>query len=125
MSVIKIFGAFFILLGGFLVYAILGTFFNVISGKKIQAKIVAVEKVESKRFTYLYYPIFEFSYKNCIVRQVNRSQSIDLKEIGTKTDIYYIENHQISRGFTIVEIIFSVVGICFIFFGMVTLFKQR
>lgn len=123
MNGIKIFGICLILLGGFLIYSIFGTVFYVISGNKIQAKIVAVEKVKSKRFTYLYYPIFEFSYENRIVRQVDRSESIDLKEIGTNTYIYYNKDYQIIK-LTTPKIIFSVIGICSVFFGIVSLFSQ-
>lgn len=120
----KVFGIVLIIIGSFIVYSISGTFLSVVSGTKLKATIVAVEKVKNKRFTYLYYPIFQFNYKNKILHHVSKSHSIDLKEIGSEIYIYYSEKYGISRGFTAFEIIFSVIGISFIFFGLIALFKR-
>ena len=125
MAVIRIFGISLILIGGFLAYGLMGSYQPIVFGTKTEATIVAVERTNNKRFTYLYYPIFQFPYKNRTVKVVDKSGDVLENSVGLKEFIYYNENYGISRGFTSVVIIFSFICISFLLFGLVALVHKR
>lgn len=125
MAVIRIFGISLILIGGFLFYGLINSYKPIIFGTKTEATIVAVERVHNKRFTFLYYPVFQFHYSSKTIRVVDQSSDIDKNSVGLKEFIYYDENYGISRGFRSTTIIFSFISISFLFFGLVALFYKR
>lgn len=124
MTIIRTFGIILILLGGFLAYGIIRSYKLILFGTKTEATIVAVERVHDKRFTYLYYPVFQFHYSNKTIRIVDQSSDIDKNSIGLKKSIYYHKDYGISRGFTSTLIVFSFISISFILFGLVALFYR-
>lgn len=124
MAVIKVFGVSLILLGFFLAYGLIGSYRPILFGTKTEATIVAVERVNNKRFTYVYYPVFQFKHKNKTVKAVDRSRDIEENSVGIKEYIFYNENYGISRGLASTTIVFSCISACFILFGFVALFYK-
>ncbi|TCD12607.1 hypothetical protein EZ449_00750 [Pedobacter frigidisoli] len=126
MAVIRIFGISLVLMGGFLAYGLLGSYRPILFGTKREATIVAVKRFDNKRFTYVYYPVFQFAHQNKTIRIIDKSGDVKEDSVGLKAFIYYDENYGISRGFTSVIIIFSIISISCLFFGLVALlYKGR
>ncbi|RZL34548.1 MAG: hypothetical protein EOO96_09410, partial [Pedobacter sp.] len=98
MALIKVFGVSLILLGFFLAYGLISSYRPLLFGTKTEATIVAVKRVNNKRFTYVYYPIFQFKHKNKMVKVVDRSRDIEENSVGIKEFIFYSANYGISRG---------------------------
>jgi len=124
MTVIRSFGIILVLLGGFLIYRVIGSSLPIIFGQKIKATIVAIERVKNKRFTYLYYPIFQFPYHNKIIKVVDKSSDVEKKSLNEQQVIFYHEKYGISRGFSAAMLVFSLISLSFISFGIVALFKK-
>jgi len=125
MAIIRTFGIILILLGGFLAYGMIGSALPMIFGVKTEATIVATKRVADKRFTYVYYPVFKFIYKNKTVEVVDDSGDVMENSVGLKKLIYYDENYGISRGFTSSFIIFSFISFSFLFFGLISLLSKE
>ncbi|AZI24433.1 hypothetical protein EA772_03365 [Pedobacter sp. G11] len=125
MAIIRTFGIILILLGGFLAYGMIGSALPMIFGVKTEATIVATKRVDDKRFTYVYYPVFKFIYKNKTVEVVDDSGDVMKNSVGLKKLIYYDENYGISRGFTSSFIIFSFMSASFLSFGLISLLSKE
>ncbi|MDR6545764.1 hypothetical protein J2810_001812 [Chryseobacterium rhizosphaerae] len=130
MMIIRVFGIALILIGGFLAYGVAGSFSRMLHGEKIIATIVDIEKVTDKykkfdKPSYSYYPILKFIYKNRTMQLTDKSHNSTEKEVKTKIKIYYSEKYGISRGFSAIEIVFSIISLAFIFFGIIALFKSK
>ena len=123
--VIRIFGIIMILLGCFLTYGVIGSSLPIVYGTKLKAKITTVEQVKNKRFTYVYYPVIEFTYKNKLRKITDKSSDVDKDKRNVLLTIYYSEKYGISRGFSAVHVVFSIISVVFIFFGFVALFKSK
>ncbi|WP_426475900.1 hypothetical protein [Chryseobacterium balustinum] len=123
--IIRIFGVIILLLGGFLAYGIISRSLPIVFGTKIKATINTVEQVKSKRFTYVYYPVIEFTYKNKLRKITDKSSDVDKNTTNVQLYIYYSEKYGISRGFSTIEVVFSVISLAFIFFGIIALFKSK
>ncbi|KEY18991.1 hypothetical protein [Kaistella antarctica] len=128
--IVKIFGIILILLGGFLAFGMIGSLLRIMSGTKTKAKIVAIEKVNNnyEKFgssTYSNYPILQFDYKNTTIKKVDKSVGSNPEDLNTYIYIYYSEKYGISRDFSAVEVVFSIISLAFIFFGFVALFKSN
>lgn len=123
--IIKIFGIIMIFLGCFLTYGVIGWFLPIVYGTKLKATIITVEQVKSKRFIYVYYPVIEFTYKDKLLRITDKSSDVDKATTNVQLNIYYSEKYGISRGFSAVHIVFSIMVFAFIFFGIISLkFKE-
>ena len=96
-----------------------------IYGTKVKAKVIGTDSVKSKRFTYLYYPVIEFTYKNKVRKITDKSSDVDKDTPNVELNIYYSEKYGISRGFSAVNVIFSIIALAFTFFGIVALFKSK
>lgn len=124
MAVIRILGISLILIGGFLAYGLTGSYKPIIFGAKTEATIVATERFDNKRFTYVYYPVFQFLHHNKTIKVLDKSSDVKENSVGLKALIYYDENYGMSRGFTSTTIIFSFISISFLFFGLVAIFYK-
>jgi len=124
MVIIRIFGISLILMGVFLAYGLKGTYLAILFGTKTEATIVAVEQVNNKRFTYVYYPVFQFTHLKKTIKAADRSRDIDKNSVGIKEFIFYSEKYGVSRRIAPTTIVFSFISVCFIFFGFVSLFYK-
>lgn len=125
MIVIRVFGFFILLLGGFIAYGVIGSSLPILFGERAKATIITVEKVKDKRFTYLYYPVIQFTHNNKLLKITDKSSDISTDKVNTKLYIYYSEKYGISRGFSAVEIVFSIMSIGFIFGGAIMVFSKK
>lgn len=125
MSVTKFFGIILLTIGVYLMFNLYKSSLPMIYGSKVKAKVIGTESVKSKRFTYLYYPVIEFIYKNKVRKITDKSSDIDKNTPNVELNIYYSEKYGISRGFSAVNVIFSIIALAFIFFGFVVLFKSK
>lgn len=125
MIVIRVFGFFILLLGGFIAYGVIGSSLPILFGERTEATIITVEKVKDKRFTYLYYPVIQFSHNSKLLKITDKSSDISKDKVNTKLYIYYSEKYGISRGFSAIEVVFSIMSIGFIFGGSLMLFKRN
>lgn len=123
--VIRIFGIIMIVLGGFLAYGVIGRSLPIVFGTKIKATINTVEQVKDKRFTHVYYPVIEFTYKNKFRKITDKSSDVDKDTTNVQLNIYYSEKYGISRGFSAVHVVFSIISLAFISAGLVALFKSK
>ena len=76
-------------------------------------------------YIYIYYPVSEFTYKNKLRKITDKSSDVDKDTTNVLLNIYYSEKYGISRGFSAVHIVFSIIALAFIFFGFVALFKSK
>ena len=62
-----------------------------IYGAGIKATIIVFDRVKSKRFTYVYYPVLQFNYHNQSIKFTDKS-SIDKDIAKTEFMVYYDPN---------------------------------
>ena len=121
MIIIRTFGVILLLLGLFLAYGLSKDSRLMLFGSKIKADVIGINSVKNKRFGYVHYPILQFNYKQKQVRLVKDLSSINPKKVPTHMDVYYEEDIGISDGFTVVYVIFSIISIIMIIFGIIAI----
>lgn len=125
MIVIRVFGFFILLLGGFIAYGVIGSSLPILFGERTKATIITAEKVKNKRFTYLYYPVIQFTHNNKLLKITDKSSDISKDKVNTQLYNYYSEKYGISRGFSAIEVVFSIMSIGFIFGGTIMVFSKK
>lgn len=112
---------------GFFVYqAIL----PIVFGTKTKATIIAVQQTEAKykkngRKIIYDFPVFQFDYLNKTITVRDHNSVTDINVVHTQLYIYYSEKYGISRGFSAIEVVFSIISLAFIFFGIIVFFKSK
>ena len=121
MIIKKTFGVILLLLGLFLAFGLSKDSRLMLFGTKIKADVIGIDSVKNKRFGYVHYPVLQFNYKQQQFRLVNDFRSIDPKNVPAHMDIYYAEGIGISDGFTVIYVIFSIISIIIIIFGIIVI----
>ena len=115
------------LFAGFLAYqAIL----PIVLGTKTESTIIAVQQVEAKykkngRKIVYDLPVYQFNYLNKTVTVRDHNSVTDTEVVNTQLHIYYSEKYGISRGISAIEVVFSIISLVFIFFGIFATFKSK
>jgi hypothetical protein len=123
MKIKNILGLILIIIGGYLIFNLYRSSLPVIYGTKIKANIIGTDSVKSKRFTYVYYPIFQFNDKNQTIRFTDKTSSVDKNIRKSEVMIYYNQDYGVSQGFTTEKIIFLIMGLLLVLFGIVCFLK--
>lgn len=126
----KIFGAIMVIMGLFIGYLSYQAILPIVFGTKAKATIIAVQHVEAKykkngRKIVYDLPVFQFNYHNKAINVRDKNSVTDTNVVNTQLQIYYSEKYGISRGFSAVEIVFSIISLAFIFFGLIALFRSE
>ncbi|MDR6525516.1 hypothetical protein J2787_000886 [Chryseobacterium rhizosphaerae] len=128
--IFKIFGAIMVIIGLFIGFLVYQAILPIVFGTKTKATIIAVQQVEAKykkngRKIIYDLPVFQFDYLNKRITVRDHNSVTDINVVNTQLYIYYSEKYGISRGFSAIEIVFSIISLAFIFFGIIALFKSK
>ncbi|MDC8100512.1 hypothetical protein [Chryseobacterium rhizosphaerae] len=121
MKIKNILGAILLILGVYLLFSLYQSSLPIIYGTRAKANIIGTDSVKNKRFTYLYYPVFQFNYQNQLIKFTDKSSSVDKDIEKSEVMVYYDQNYGFSQGFTTEKIIFLIISILLILFGSVCL----
>jgi hypothetical protein len=94
-----------LIIGVYLLYGIYKSSLPIIYGTKVKANIIGVDSVKSKRFTYVYYPILQFSHNNHSIKFMDKSSSVNKDIPKSEIMVYYHKDHSVSEEFTTEKII--------------------
>lgn len=123
MKLKNIFGIILLIIGVYLLYGIYKSSLPIIYGTKVKANIIGVDSVKSKRFTYVYYPVLQFSHNNHNINFTDKSSSVNKDIPKAEVMVYYDRDNGVSEGFTNEKIIFLIISILIILFGLMGLIK--
>lgn len=122
MIIKRSFAIIILLLGVFILFGMYKSSLPILYGAKIKANIIGVDSVKSKRFKYVYYPVFQLNHKNNLIKITDKSHSVDKNIRKSEVTIYYDQDYGISQGFTAVEYTFLVMGLSLFMLGIVAVF---
>lgn len=73
----KSFAVIILLLGVFILFIIYKSSLPIIYGTKVKANIIGIDSAKSRRFNYVYYPVFQLKNKNDIIKITDKSSSVN------------------------------------------------
>lgn len=112
-----------LIIGVYLMFNLYKSSLPMIYGTQVKANIIGIDSVKSKRFTYLYYPVIQFNHLNKTVNFTDKSSSVNKNIEKTEVMLYYNQEYGVSQGFTTEKIVFLVIGILWLLFGLVCFVK--
>lgn len=127
------FGILLILLGFFLIFTVVKSKFPLIYGDEVSAQVVSIDSVMTKKndvISYTHYAVLKFKDINnrtvTLTNRMNTLDELDLK-INDKVDVYYDEQYGFASNYSKVSMttgIFLLIGIVFLFFGLVLVINK-
>lgn len=118
----KSFAVIILLLGVFILFIIYKSSLPIIYGTKVKANIIGIDSAKSRRFNYVYYPVFQLKNKNDIIKITDKSSSVNKNFKKSEVTVYYDRNYGLSKGFTVVTTTFLIMGLLMVMLGIVALF---
>ncbi|WP_278380109.1 hypothetical protein [Chryseobacterium arthrosphaerae] len=118
----KSFAVIILLLGVFILFIIYKSSLPIIYGTKVKANIIGIDSAKSRRFNYVYYPVFQLKNKNDIIKITDKSSSVNKNLKKSEVTVYYDRNYGLSKGFTVVTTTFLIMGLLMVMLGIVALF---
>ncbi|UEQ77125.1 hypothetical protein J8N07_02125 [Chryseobacterium arthrosphaerae] len=118
----KSFAVIILLLGVFILFIIYKSSLPIIYGTKVKANIIGIDSAKSRRFNYVYYPVFQLKNKNDIIKITDKSSSVNKNLKKSEVTVYYDRNYGLSKVFTVVTTTFLIMGLLMVMLGIVALF---
>ncbi|MGN7864185.1 hypothetical protein [Chryseobacterium sp. 22458] len=122
MIIKKSFAVIILLIGVFILFAMYKSSLPIIYGTKIKAEIIGIDSAKSRRFNYVYYPVFQLNHKNNIIKVTDKSSSVDKNIKKSEVTVYYDRKYGLSKGFTVVTTTFLIIGLLMVVLGRLALF---
>ena len=118
----KSFAVIILLLGVFILFIIYKSSLPISYGTKVKANIIGIDSAKSRRFNYVYYPVFQLKNKNDIIKITDKSSSVNKNLKKSEVTVYYDRNYGLSKVFTVVTTTFLIMGLLMVMLGIVALF---